>query len=117
MKETVMLDLETLLTMDVLSSAEWRREVAARHPDDARNMEAADMLDRIGAELEALEGTPLHQKLAGLYERSGDDCVGLVEVQSEMIKSVGFHSWPTSAIEFLTDLVERIELEEALASV
>jgi hypothetical protein len=49
-----MIDIETLLVFDVESTAEWRRERAERFPEDAkRNETAANLLDRIAADLRA----------------------------------------------------------------
>lgn len=82
-------------------TAEWRREKAAEHPDDARNAEAAVLLDRLATTVEDASISLLlrYHKLF-----SGDD-PDPIERQNDRLKEIGFHRWPKDAEDFLTDFL------------
>ena len=97
--------LETLVTSNVEHSAEWRREVAIRYPADSRNLEAASLLDSLAADLPALEGSALHLQLSALWE-GPQDMYAATEATLEYVKQIGFHVFPGSGAELLSDLIK-----------
>ena len=49
---------------NVQGTAEWRRRKAEEFPDDTRNLQAAEELERIANEIETLdEGCPIHKQI------------------------------------------------------
>jgi hypothetical protein len=65
-------NLDGHLESDVEGTAEWRRQKAEESPDDKRNLEAAEALDRLALEIGALEGSELHQQISdGRSHRPG----------------------------------------------
>ena len=73
--------------------AEWRKQKAAEHPDDKRNLEAATILDRLAKSVDGVPRTTLNAFFE-LYE----DYEG--EELSEELRQVGFHSDPKTAEDF-----------------
>jgi hypothetical protein len=109
---------------DVQGTAEWRRRKAEQFPDDARNLQAAEELERIADEIAALdEGLPIHKQIEEAceffnkaIEASGRDCWDeIVSAISEELRSVGFHSSHSgiSLLEWYRDLL-RDEAQECL---
>jgi len=79
--------------------AAWRREKATEYPDDTRNLEAAALLDRLAKSV--ADCPPEVIEAAGeLFEDSTE-----AEDWSEMMRQVGFHSWPKTAEEFLREFI------------
>ena len=80
-------------------TATWRREKAAEHPDDTRNAEAAAVLDRLAetaVDVDARLLTAYEELIEGLMES---------ERHSEMLREIGFHSWPSTASEFISRFI------------
>jgi hypothetical protein len=66
-------NLDGHLKSDVEGTAEWRRQKAEEFPDDKRNLEAAEALDRLALEIGALEGSELHQQISDLVDHIDPD--------------------------------------------
>ena len=86
-------------------TAEWRREKAVEHPDDARNAEAATLLDNLADTVELADMLTLRTYFS-LFE---DDDPTTVEREKEAMREVGFHRWPKDAAEFLIDFLASME--------
>lgn len=90
----------------MVATAEWRREVAQRHPDDPRNLRAADHLDRIAAVIRVM---PADDEAVMQYEAAHRAAAerGTLHYsgtrQTEELRQVGFQGTP-SAREILTTL-------------
>jgi hypothetical protein len=82
------------------SQAAWRREKAAQYPEDKRNQEAAEILDRLAATVADIPPDVLE----AYYELFDD--VRDTEVEQEMLKQVGFSSAPRNAEQFVRDFIE-----------
>jgi hypothetical protein len=118
--------LMTLVGDNVQSTAEWRRRKAEEFPEDARNLKAAENLEQLAAEIEQLEGSEIHQQIRDVQERlnkvgcDGDGHIDvwshIIEVESEELRSVGFHVSYDTGLQFLEwhrDLLEE-KFQEAL---
>lgn len=87
-------------------SADWRRQKASEYPDDAaRNLEAAAQLDSLAAQFNAGDVDP---ELVAEYESLGNSDVAhrVVEVESELLKHVGFHRHFANADDFIRAIIE-----------
>ncbi|MDM8167145.1 hypothetical protein [Roseovarius sp.] len=86
---------------EFIRQAEWRREKAEDHPDDQRNIEAAQMHTNLA--VSALEVPPEVMECAReLFE---EDSLEIPESWSEMMRSVGFSYFPKSAEAFVHDFI------------
>jgi len=102
-----MIDIGMLVGFNVESSAEWRRRKADEFPGDAsRNNRAAEMLDRIAADLTALEGSELHRRLFEVSERDSERFSTEV---SELTRQVGYHAFPDAGAQFVEELLSRLD--------
>ncbi len=52
-------DVAESLRLDFGETARWRREKAAEHPEDSRNVEAAELLDRLAKTIKDVDPTLL----------------------------------------------------------
>ena len=109
-----MLGIDELIVFTVESTAEWRRRTVERFPEDHRNVEAAGILERLAPELRALEGTALHERVARLAEEDEDG--NFSGILSELLRTVGFGSFPPSGKDLLDEFVFNLELRPELKS-
>lgn len=73
-------------------TARWRAEMAEQFPNDSRNAEAANTLRLFEKEAEQLEGSPLHQRLAQLFDAVGEARGYSPSIESELsddLKAIG----------------------------
>ena len=81
------------LALMLESIAEWRREKARDFPEDARNLEAAELLEKLAAECRNTEAEGEHFKAwSAFWETEG---YRASEAASSCLKEIGFHSWPS----------------------
>jgi hypothetical protein len=90
-----------LLRTEFLNTADWRRQKAIEHPDDKRNEEAAQLLERLATTVEQVEA----HLIKAFYELREDSREA--EEYSEMLRKVGFHWGPKTATEFVRDFIGR----------
>ncbi len=93
--------ISEILGYQVEGTADWRREKAKEFPNDAaRNLEAAQELDQLAAEIKALEGSEIHTQISELLDTLPDDAFShwpdVSEALSAELRSVGFHTRPRS---------------------
>lgn len=102
--------IETI-ALELSDKADWRRQKAEQYPDDERNLDAAELLDRLAGEVLTLEGSPA----AVTFEKehdvifSGDDQDRAREVMrrwSEYRSGIGFRIFPDTGKGVLRDLLE-----------
>lgn len=99
-------DMDTLIGFEVESSAYWRRQKAEEFPQDAdRNLRAAELLDRIAADLKAQVGTDLHRQVFDLAENAPEEFGVAV---SDLTRQVGFYPVAETGEKFLKALVEKV---------
>ena len=81
------------------NTARWRREKAREYPDDERNLWAAETLERLAATVADVDP----QLLTAYFELFDD--LPDSEAEQEMFRSVGFHSAPETAEEFIRGFI------------
>ena len=120
--------LNEMIGYDVSGTAEWRRRKAAEFPDDARNIRAAEELERLAKDIDALaDGSEIEKQISSAQDNldnvtDGDAWVEITETVSEELRSIGFHEPADTAINFLNWyrdlLIERLHelIEEAVPS-
>jgi hypothetical protein len=99
------------LVMQMESTAEWRREKAEEFPDDSRNLDAAEMLERFAKEITAGVGDPSAYARATRLHTVEDDNANyrMVEWVNEELRLIGFHSWPDNGAAFLASYCDHLE--------
>ncbi|QDW36347.1 hypothetical protein FFI89_003830 [Bradyrhizobium sp. KBS0727] len=99
----MLIDLGALV--DCAGTAYWRRNKAIEFPGDARNIEAANELDRLAIEIAALEGSKLHVQLDKIFEDEDSGSIAM-SVISDMRRQVGFSRWYATGEELLQAIVD-----------
>jgi hypothetical protein len=69
------------------STAEWRRSKAIQFPEDTRNLRAAEELERLAREIEALKGSDVYRQV----DEAPDVWIDINEAVSYELRKVGFH--------------------------
>jgi len=107
------LSINEIIGFNIEGTAEWRRRKAEEFPDDRRNLEAAEELDRLAEEVEQLDGSNIHQRILKLFDLAEPyyATIGehLSEEVSSALRSVGFHGGFTGAelLEWYHETLER----------
>jgi hypothetical protein len=78
------------------STAEWRRSKAIQFPEDTRNLRAAEELERLAREIEALKGSDVYRQVDEAEEsllaaNAPDVWIDVNEAVSYELRKVGFH--------------------------
>jgi hypothetical protein len=95
-------EIGILVADEVQYAADWRREVADSHPNDAdRNLKAAEILDRIALDLQNLERSEWHWRIQALCSK---DASRYSEILSTLVRSVGFSSSAKTGAKFCEEL-------------
>jgi hypothetical protein len=101
-------DINELIGDQVQNTAEWRWRKAEQFPDNPGNARAAEELDHLAEQIEALDGSPLHQqirtaqdRLLEMCERPEDVVPDLNATISAELRAIGFHIHYETAEEFL----------------
>lgn len=90
----------------LFKGASWRQIKISQYPDDRRNVQAEDMLTRLGREVGALE--PTDPGVLAVDQASGSAGVLWREFIQEKIRSIGFRWFPRNAAVFMADLARDI---------
>jgi hypothetical protein len=88
-----------LLEIELSTTAEWRRARSIEYPDDRRNVEAAEILDRLARTVKQVDPAML-AAYAALFDDLQDS-----ERKSELLRQIGFHWWPETATEFVSRFI------------
>lgn len=105
--------INEIIGFQVESTAEWRRLKAEQFPDDRRNLQAAEELDRLAEEVAQLDGSDIHRRILKLFDMAAPyyGMIGenLNEEVSAELRSVGFHGGFTGAglLEWYHETLER----------
>jgi hypothetical protein len=87
------------LAVDLVLAADWRRRQARQYPDDPRNTEAAELLDKLAASTRQIDDEVI-DSCASLWDGARE-----AELWSEMKRQVGFDRWPENAAEFVAEFI------------
>jgi hypothetical protein len=106
--------MEEWLVNELESTAQWRQEKAEQYPDDERNAEASKILHQLAEELRSLPATPEYNRYSAIHDfifAEGDDSEDtnshrVAERWNEYRGRIGFNNFPSSAKEYLNDLIE-----------
>lgn len=107
-------DIKDLVTDSINRTRDWRERVASEFPDDDRNAKAVKELEALASQLDALEADdPLLLELAGFWrnEKYAEDIQVFIAIESEVLRTIGFHQSFASAEEFLVALIKRLHTE------
>jgi len=104
--------LNQMIGFQVEGTAEWRRQKVRQFPDDTRNLKAAEELERLSAEIDALSGSEIEKQISvahdALNDHNDDAWIDINETVSAELRGLGFHSsyaTATELLEFYRDLL------------
>ena len=83
------------LVLDFNNAAHWRRELADKYPGDDRNIQAAEILERLAAGVSDIDDATM-DVYAALFDEQPDSA------DSELLRRIGFDWHPGSAAEFVS---------------
>ena len=89
-----------------LDTARWRREKAQEYPADARNLQAAEILEQLVKTVDQVDPSLL-VAFGEFFDQEGGSFREF-ESCNEMLRTVGFHWVPESASEFVTEFVGNV---------
>lgn len=99
-----------LTAVELSEKADWRRQKARQYPDDERNLDAAELLDRLAGEVLVLEGTPpalafeaAHD--AVFFDEDRDRTHEVMRLWSEYRAGIGFRLFPDNGEAVLRELL------------
>jgi hypothetical protein len=116
--EKVELDEELGCLIGLEDTAMWRRMKARQFPEDTRNEQAADLLDRLAKEIEALEGSDVHLRIVRKQREFcdiehtdplTDPYARMRALISTELRDIGFRSKPKTCRQLLEDIADQIE--------
>jgi hypothetical protein len=93
------------LSNAIEGAADWRRRKAEEYPDDDRNRDAVAELTRLAETVPDVSDKRVAQYDALWKDDRADRAV---EIESEMLRSVGFSAGWKTAEQFIAELVERV---------
>ena len=99
-----------MLAETLESQAEWCRQKALEYPEDRRNVDAAEFLEKLAKEASKLDQNHfLVKRLKKRLDRLGaknDGYYLFSEGQSEYHRQIGFSEFPSTVRQYLEDLIE-----------
>jgi hypothetical protein len=96
--------MANVLSFELNNKAEWRDQKAAKHPEDARNAKAAQLLRELADQEADNHLTELFEMLS---EGEAIDLEKFNEAVSEELTDIGFQSQPQSVDEVLKSIIQR----------
>ena len=97
-------EIREMLRLDILGTAYWRSENARQFPDDARNDEAEDLLEKLEASVSEVDDELLTAWLDLFQDQTERD---MAEWHDEL-RRVGFQSFPSSAADLVRAFIARM---------
>jgi hypothetical protein len=84
------------LVRNLEATAEWRREKALEYPNDPRNVEAAELLERLVRECLDTDESQQGEHVTAFVQQCSSHEWGYIELESlnDYLKGIGFHDWP-----------------------
>jgi hypothetical protein len=96
-----------LIALELEGTPFWRFQKDIEWPDDQRNADAANLLERLAREVRELTGSHVHVKLSRIAKKLGDASV--IEEVNEYRRRIGFSAFPSSGSKYLENLIEIYE--------
>ena len=93
------------LAYALTKKAEWRREKAERHPEDVRNLRAAETLESLADQVKDLD-PELAQRLDALVDDESGKGEEVAEFFEEVITAIGFRHEVTTIDELVQDVLK-----------
>lgn len=81
--------------------AAWRREKAERYPEDVRNLEAAEMLESLAAQVNDID-PELLERFASLQDGDSD----VDEIADEVMTDIGFRRRYVKIDDMIRDIID-----------
>ena len=99
------------LALELSAKADWRRGKARQYPDDERNLDSAELLDRLAGEVLALEGSPdamaFEEQHDAIFSGNDNDRArAVMRSWSDYRAGIGFKIFPDTGRMVLRDLLE-----------
>ena len=100
-----------LVAMELIEKAEWRRGKARQYPDDERNLDAAELLDRLAREVLSLAGSPIAEAFEKAHDaifsaESHDRAMAVMLLWSDYRSAIGFKAFPDTGRDVLREMLE-----------
>lgn len=101
--------------LELSDKADWRRKKARQYPDDERNLDAAELLDRLASQVLALEGSSAAATFEKEYDaifsaddqdESHDRAREIMRLWAEYRAGIGFRIFPGTGEAILRDLMD-----------
>lgn len=102
-----------MIALELGEKADWRRGKARQYPDDERNLDAAELLDRLAGAVLALEGSPAalaFEDVHGIIFSGTDQdrAREIMRLWSEYRSGIGFRIFPDTGEQVLHELLELV---------
>lgn len=98
------------LRVDFKETARWRRETAIEYPNDRRNLEAAQSLERLATTVDQIDA-----RLLAVYGEEFDyRDAQTTELRSELLRQIGFSTDYETATDFVQAFINK-NLKEDIA--
>lgn len=101
--------IETI-ALELSDKADWRRQKAEQYPDDERNLDAAELLDRLAGEVLALEDLPQAETFedeldAVFLDEDQDRAREIMRLWSDYRAGIGFRIFPDNGADVLHEML------------
>jgi hypothetical protein len=104
------MEITEFIAMQMESTADWRRGKAKEFPDDSRNLEAAEGLERLAEEINKLGNSETARRIDAA-EAAEDANYSLGEWLNEELRAIGFRTSYTNGAQFLEAYWTKLEEE------
>ncbi len=105
-----------LVAMEFIEKADWRRGKARQYPDDERNLDAAELLDRLAREVLSLSGSPTAEAFEEAHDaifsaENQDRAMTVMLLWSDYRSGIGFKIFPGTGEEVIRDMTRMAKPE------
>jgi hypothetical protein len=108
-------EVRELLLFAIGNTGHWRREKAEEFPEDNRNLKAAECLERLETSVASVNPDLFAEYRVVFWTPYSDNSAALelIDVHSEVLRSVGFSLFPKDVNELVRDLLDAASRENA----
>ena len=108
-------EVRELLVFSIGNTGHWRREKAEEFPEDNRNLKAAECLERLETSVGSVNPDLFAEYRVVFWTPYSDNsaALDLIDVHSEVLRSVGFSLFPKDVNELVRDLLDAASRENA----